>query len=188
MLDDAFANGKGKIQSAKGGIARFKGFNHAQGMKVMVKPKVKFFKRLVQSALTCMSEWRMADVMHQRQGFGQVFIQTERGSNGTGDLRYFHSVGKAATEVVRVAMGENLRFAGQTAKGAGMNDASPVALSAAHPNQKLRSPEEDAWIISEMRGCWKIPSPGAHARCRASSAPCLRRWGRHRLRANAHSS
>src|SRR5579884_4525319 len=128
MLDDAFANGKGKIQSAKGGIARFKGFNHAQGMKVMVKPKVKFFKRLVQSALTCMSEWRMADVMHQRQGFGQVFIQTERGSNGTGDLRYFHSVGKAATEVVRVAMGENLRFAGQTAKGAGMNDASPVAL------------------------------------------------------------
>src|SRR5579884_2989698 len=97
-------------------------------MKVMVKPKAKFFKRLVQGALTGMSERRMADVVHQRQRFGQVFIQAERGGNGTGDLRHFHGVGQAATKVVRVTMGKNLRFAGQTAKGAGMDDASPVTL------------------------------------------------------------
>ena len=46
----------------------------------------------VQFGFTGMREGRMADVMHERQSFGQVFVQLEYIGDGSRDLRDFDGV------------------------------------------------------------------------------------------------
>jgi hypothetical protein len=70
----------------------------------------------------------MADVVDQGEGFGEVFVEAERGGDVAGDLRDFHGVGEAAAEVVGGAAGEDLGLAGEAAEGAGLHDALAVAL------------------------------------------------------------
>ena len=70
----------------------------------------------------------MTDVVHQRQRFGQIDVQIERGGDGARDLRDFHGVRQAGAKVVGVAAGEDLRLVLQPPKGAGVNDAVAVAL------------------------------------------------------------
>ena len=70
----------------------------------------------------------MADVVRERQRFGQVFIEAERGRHRPGDLRDFDGVRQAVAEVVGDAGGEDLRLVFQPPEGAGMHDAVAVTL------------------------------------------------------------
>ena len=63
-----------------------------------------------------MAEGGVPNVMHQRQRFSHVFIQLERAGDGARYLRHFHGVGETAAKMVGVAVSEDLRLAGQTAK------------------------------------------------------------------------
>ena len=83
---------------------------------------------VIQRAFASVAEGRMADVVHQCQRFGEVFVESKRSCDGARDLRHFHRVRQAAAEVIGVAMGKDLRLAGEAAKGARMNDASAIAL------------------------------------------------------------
>jgi hypothetical protein len=74
------------------------------------------------------AERGMAQVMHQRQGFGVFLIQPKRDGNGARHLGDFQRVGEAVAEMVAKAGGEDLGFAFHAAEGAGMDDAVAVAL------------------------------------------------------------
>ena len=128
MLDDPFAHAEGKIQAAKAGITNFEIFDHAQRVQVVIEAQAKLAHGCVQRPLAGMTEGRVPDVMHQRQRFRHVLVQLQRAGDGARDLRHFHGVRETAAKVIGVAVGEDLGFSRQAAKGAGMNHPRPVPL------------------------------------------------------------
>ncbi len=100
----------------------------------------------VQGALAGMSEGRMADVMHQGEGFDEALVQMERGGDGARDLRDLDGVGEPGAEVIGEALGEDLRLVLQAAEGAGMNDAVAVALEVVTIRMRR------LWIAASERG------------------------------------
>ena len=128
VFDDALANFEGEVQAAKGGVALFKIFDDAQRVQVVVKEKAMVAHGRVERLFSGVAEWGMAEVMHQRERFRQIYIKGECASDSAGDLRHFDSVGETVTEVVGITAGENLCFIFKAAKGAGVDDAVTVAL------------------------------------------------------------
>jgi hypothetical protein len=128
VLNDAFADAQGEVQPAKARVANLEVLDHAQRVQVVIEALAKFLQSLVQGPLACMAKRRMPYVMHQRQGFGHVFVQLERRGDGARDLCHLHGVGEAAAKVIGVAVGKDLCFSSQAAKGPGMDDPGTVAL------------------------------------------------------------
>src|SRR3954464_11485165 len=116
MLDDPFANFKGKIQSAKSGITQFKVFDYAQRVQVVVERQTVLAHGVVEGALACMAERRMSDVMHQRQGFDKVNVQAKLGGDGARNLGDFNGVSQTIAKMIGVAPSEDLRLSFQPAK------------------------------------------------------------------------
>jgi hypothetical protein len=62
----------------------------------------------VQRFLAGVREGRMADVVGQRQGFGQVFVKRQDGGHCVGDLGHFDGVCQTVSEMVAEAGSEYL--------------------------------------------------------------------------------
>jgi len=128
VLDDALADGEREIQAPVAGVALLKSLDDAEGMQVVVEAEAVALQALVESALAGVTERRMADVMHQREGFGEVDVQAERAGDLAADLRNLNGVSETTAEVVGGAAGEDLRFAGEAAKGTRLDDPVTVAF------------------------------------------------------------
>src|ERR1017187_9031794 len=128
VLDDPLADFEGQIESAKLGIAKLKVLDDAQCLKIVVEEVAMAAHRGIECALARVSERRMANVVHQRQGLHQVNVEVERGRNGAGDLCDFDGVRQAGAKVVGVAAGEYLGFVLKAAEGPGVDYAVTVAL------------------------------------------------------------
>jgi len=128
VLDDSLANAEGEIEAAMGGVALLEVLDDAEGMQIVVEGSTVAAEASVESALACVSEGRVSDVMDEGEGFGEVFVQTEGGGSGAGDLGDLDGVGEAAAKVVRGSAGEDLGFAGEPTEGASLNDALPIPL------------------------------------------------------------
>src|SRR5690348_4630939 len=100
----------------------------AQGVEVMVEAKAVLAKRIIQRALSGVPEGRVADVVDQRERFGEVFIEAQRAGDGARDLRDLHRVRQAAAEVVGVAVREDLGLSGEATEGPRVEHTRPVAL------------------------------------------------------------
>ena len=96
-------------------------------MLVVLEPTV-FAHEFVQDGFAFVAEGRMAKVMCQRDGFGEVFVELEWACNVPGNCRDFHRVGEARAEMVTGAVEKNLGFVFEAAERAGVNDAIAVAL------------------------------------------------------------
>src|ERR1035438_7120285 len=128
VLDDSLADFEGQIQPAKLGIAELEVLDDAQCLQVVVEEVVMAAHGGVQRPLARVSERRMANIVHQREGFHQINIQMERGRDGARDLCNLDGVRQTGAKVVRVAPCEDLRFVLQAAECPGMDDAVTVAL------------------------------------------------------------
>src|ERR1700733_3026463 len=128
VLDDALANAQGEIEAREGWGAFLEGSNDAERVQVVIEAQAMRVHCFVEGAFARMAEGRMPGVVHQRERFGEVSVESERGSDGARKLRHFNGVGEAAPVVVGVAVGKHLRLAGEAAKRTRMNDAGAVAL------------------------------------------------------------
>ena len=70
----------------------------------------------------------MADVVRQRQRFGQIFIQPEYPSHRARDLRNLDGMRQAVAEMIGKVGGENLRLVFQPPESPRMHDAVAIAL------------------------------------------------------------
>jgi hypothetical protein len=82
----------------------------------------------IERLLTSVAERRMSDVMDQRQGFDELFIQLKGRGSRAGNLGYFNRMRESTAEMVGVAMGKHLRLPCKAPKGARMDDAIPITL------------------------------------------------------------
>jgi len=78
-----------------------------------------------------MTEGRVAQVVRQRHGAGQVFVGGKRAGQAAGQLRHFQRMGQAGAEIVAFMFHENLGLVLEAAKGCGMDDAVMIAAVAA---------------------------------------------------------
>src|SRR5215831_17801539 len=118
MFDDAFADLEGEVESPKSSVALLEIFHNAQRVQVVIEGKTVLAHRGVERLFPGVAERRMADVVNERQDFGEIYVQRECSGNGSGDLRDFQCMGQAVAEVIGVAAGEDLGFGFQTPESA----------------------------------------------------------------------
>ena len=85
----------------------------------------------VERALAGMAERRMAEIVAERGGLGQVLVEAERAGERAGDLGHFQRVGQAGAVMVALVEDEHLGLVGQAAEGGRMDDAVAVAAELA---------------------------------------------------------
>ena len=95
-----------------------------------------------------MAEWRVADVVGQRDGLGKVLVQSQSPRNCSRDLRDFECVCQPGAVVVVDGGDEHLRLAGHAAEGGAVDDAFAIALI-----------ERAEGVIG-----FRVPSPAREAR------------------------
>jgi len=82
----------------------------------------------IECILPAMAERRMAKVVGQAQGLGQILIETQGAGDRPSDLGDFEAVGQPDPEMVAVGGDEHLGFVTQAAESDRMDDAVAVAL------------------------------------------------------------
>jgi hypothetical protein len=105
----------------------FEPHHHPQAMSIVIKAAVAL-QGGIERFLASMAEWRMAEVVRERERFGEVFIEAERASDDPGDLGNLQAMSQSDPVVIAIGRDENLGLVTQTAKGNRMNDAVAVAL------------------------------------------------------------
>jgi hypothetical protein len=128
VFDDAFAHRERQVQSSVRGIPLLEVLDDAQRMQIVVEPQAVLLEAAVERTLAGVAEGRVADVVDEGEGFREIFVQPERFRDLASDLRDFHGVREARTEVVGGARGEDLGFSGKAPKSARLDNAFPVAL------------------------------------------------------------
>ena len=77
VLDDAFADFEGQVQAAEGGVALLEIFDDAEGVEVVVEEEAVLAHGGVESFFSGVAEGRVADVVDQRESFGEIDVEAE---------------------------------------------------------------------------------------------------------------
>lgn len=144
VFDDAFADLEGEVEAGVEGVAVFVDLDDAEGVEVVFKALAVAGEDGVEGVLTGVGKGGMTDVMSEGEGFGEVFVEAEDASGGTGELGDLEGVGEAVAEVIGDAGGKDLGLGFEATEGAGMDDAVTVALE----------------VVAEGgEGLWKAAAP-----------------------------
>ena len=127
MLGQAFAHFPRQIQAGKIRIFLLQFLDDAQAVAVVLEAAVAFHQAR-QHRFALVAERRMAEVVRQRDGFGQVGVQPQRAGDVARDGGDFNRVRQPRAEMVAGAVEKNLRLVFEPAEGARMDDAVAVAL------------------------------------------------------------
>jgi hypothetical protein len=93
----------------------------------MVEP-AKRLHRFFQRILTRMTEGRMANIVGQTQGLGQILIQAQRAGDRPANLSDLKTMCQTDPKMVAIGGNKNLRLVAQAAERDGVNDTVAVAL------------------------------------------------------------
>src|SRR5687768_3484234 len=136
MLEDAFARFKAQIQAIKCPVMFFQHIHYPKGLKIVLKTPM-VFHASVERFLPSMAEWRMTQIMRERNGFHQIFIKLKVAGDGAANLRNFQAVRQARAKQVSLMIYENLRLVLESPEGRRMNDPIPVALERGAPLRRF---------------------------------------------------
>src|SRR5713226_3572684 len=97
----------------------------AEALFVMLEPA--WHERL-QDALARVSEWRVAEIVAERDRFCQFFVELQHLRDASGDLRDFERMGESRTVVVPLGREEHLGLVLQAAERFRMDDSIAITL------------------------------------------------------------
>jgi hypothetical protein len=97
----------------------------AQALQVMLETSM-VAHAIVQCLLTGVPEWRVPEVVGQRDRLGQIFIQPKRARYPAGDLSDFQTVRQTGAKMVAFVVYKNLGLVFKPAKSRRVNN--PVAI------------------------------------------------------------
>src|SRR5208282_6639630 len=86
MLDDALADFKRKIQSAKSGVADFEVLDNPERVQVVIERKPVLAHGRIERLFSGVAKRRMPKVVHQRERLHQIGVQTELRGDGARNL------------------------------------------------------------------------------------------------------
>ena len=127
VFEDAFARLESQVQAVVVRVAVLQLIDHAQALQVVLEAAVRGHA-VVERILPGVAEGRVAEVVGQRDGFGQIFVQPQRAGDGAGKLRYLQRMREPGAEQVALVVQEHLRFVDQPPERGGVHDAVAVAL------------------------------------------------------------
>jgi hypothetical protein len=130
VLDQPLQGLPGEVEPVIGRIAALQAGHDPERLGVVVEaaePR----HALVQGILARMAEGRMAEVVGEGQGLGQILVEPEGAGERPGDLADLDGVGQAGAEVIALMVDENLGLVLEPPEGGGMDDPVPVALELA---------------------------------------------------------
>ena len=130
MLDQPFQRLPRQIKAIKFGVTPLQFGDNTQGLRVMIEAACRC-QAFIQYVLPGMAKRRVAEIMGERQSFGQILIQPQGPRQCPRDLRHLDGMGQAGAEMVAFMGHKNLRFMGEAAESGGMDNAVPVALKIA---------------------------------------------------------
>ena len=127
VLDQPLQRFPGKVQPVELGIAMLQRRDDPQRLGVVVEAAIS--RHLpVEGPLAGMAEGRVAEIMDQRDGLGEILVEPQSPGEGAGDLRHLDRVGQAGAKMIALVGDENLGLVLQPAKGGGMDDPVAIAL------------------------------------------------------------
>ena len=115
----------GEIEPVEHRIATFEPGHDAQRLGVVVEAAIGLHQP-VEFALAGMAERRVAEVMGERQGLGQILIEAQGTRDRAGDLGHLERMSEPCPVVIALVIDENLRLVLEPAEGRGMDDAIAV--------------------------------------------------------------
>ena len=127
MLDHALQRLPREVQTVEGGIFVLEARQHAQRLRVVIKPAIRGHHR-VQRAFSGVSERRMANIVGQSQGFGEILVQAERAGGRAGDLGDLKGMRKTGPVMIALMGDEDLGLLLEATEGVRVNNPVPVAL------------------------------------------------------------
>ena len=127
MLQNSLTRLEGEVQAGKSRVFFLQLVDHSQTLQVVLEATI-VAHTIVQGVLTGMPEWRMPQVVCQRNGFAQRLVQAEYPRNGTGHLRYLQRMRQARAVEVAFVVHEDLRLVDQPTESTAMNNAIAVTL------------------------------------------------------------
>ena len=153
MLDEALQRLPGEVQPVELGITALQPGDDAQRLGVVVEA-APLRHLLVQRVLAGVAERRVAEIVDQRHGLGEVLVAAQRAGQRAGDLRDLDRVGEPGAVVVALMRDEDLRLVLQAAEGGGVDDAVAVALER-RAGRALGLVLEAAARLRGIAGIWR---------------------------------
>src|ERR1700733_1103503 len=101
----------------------------------------------VEGPLAGMAEWRMAEIMRQRQGLGEILVEAKPSRQRAGNLRHFEGVSEPGAVMVAFVEHEDLCLVLEAAERSGVDDTVAVAA-------------EDATALAGRLGIEPAPAQG----------------------------
>ena len=109
MLLQAFEHFKGKIQPREPRVNLLDRLHDAQALAVVIEAAVPLHQRIEQ-LLAAVAHGRVPEVVRERDGLGQVFIQPEGAGDRAADRGDLHGVGEPGAQMVAGAIQKDLRL------------------------------------------------------------------------------
>ena len=127
VFQDAFTRLEAEVQAVVLRVTLFQRVHHTQTLQVVFEAS-KVGHTTVERVLPRMAKRCVAQVVRQRNGLDQVFVQLQRPRDGTAQLRHLQRMRQAGAEQVTFVVQKHLRFVHQPAERGGVHDAVAVAL------------------------------------------------------------
>ena len=127
VLEDAFARLEAQVQAIVVGVAVLQLIDHAQALQVVLEAAVRGHA-VVERVLPGVAEGRVAEVVREGDGFGQVLVELQRAGDGARQLRDLDRMREPGAEQVAFVVEEHLRLVDEPAKSGRVDDAVAVAL------------------------------------------------------------
>ncbi len=135
VLEDALPGLEGEVQAVERGVALLEEVHDAQRLEVVLEAAVGLHAG-VQRVLAGVAERRMAEIVGEGDGLGQVLVEAQAARHRARDLGDLQAVGEARAEEIPFVVDEHLRLVLEPTEGAGMDDAVAVALVLAAPARR----------------------------------------------------
>lgn len=128
VLLQAFKDLPTEIQSGMRTAVLRKPRDDAERLLVMFKARSPLLHPMMQCLFARMAEWRVTQVMGERDAFRKILIQAHRTRKVSAELRYFHRVRQARAVMIPLPFHKHLRFAFEPPKSISVDDPIPIAL------------------------------------------------------------
>src|SRR5262245_14812936 len=126
VLQDALARLPGEVQAAEARVALLEPVHDAERLAVVVEAAV-VREQLVEDALAGVTEGRVAEVVREHDGLGEVLVEAQRAGQRARDLAALDRVREPVPIVIALVVDEHLRLVLEAAERARMDDAIAVA-------------------------------------------------------------